>query len=365
MSTTTILPNGVTLVTSVRTFGDIVDGGRDASSRALNVPIGVLTRFYIPFAAIGFPDREPFGNTNQTSDNSIRLASALNPADNKWSIVVEINPKVAGSVSLPIEYIWAPEIHWYQVSYTTGVPPPPPPPPTGGGGGVFPVPAAVVFATLDTGPPGDTYTKIFNDTMGVAATPDDGYDAAFADAGAVSGAFGADLDALAASDPLAQAATAAAAFDVAPLDTSLAAFDGLQAKSNEVIANHAALAPPDLLELPIDPAFGSGIQPAPTQIPVDLGTLTLGSAALDYAFAPFRITSIGFEGAFNVALVNGDPDIFSLSEVLTLVQESQTVGHYVMHVTPFAVGVWQAQVNVTLAGNTDFTIVTFTVTVTA
>lgn len=173
--------------------------------------------------------------------------------------------------------------------------------------GTFPLPAPLTVAPFDPGPPSDSYSKIFADTMGNLATPDDGFDDALFSAGQITDAGQAFLapgdqnilDASAAADTFATADEAQLLID------GQAASDAVDASMSDFsTAIPPAVAPgnPNLTN-------GNNPPPAPTcpntsiSTPADgcIGVVAPGGTMLQPGDAPEVIDNYGYDPTTNLA----------------------------------------------------------------
>lgn len=360
---TATLPTGAVVNNAGGTFGGTPLAGANASSELTQVPVGKTTSFAISSDELGITGLSAVSWVYLNTDPSIKLTVGLpgvsvEPAVLPFYITVEITPTVDGTFETDVA-IAAQTFFVYKLRYTTGVPIPPPPPAPP----VLALPVPISVTAFDPGPPGDSYTKIFNDTMLNYATADDGYDATAAVAGALSDALQADAAALAVVDPIITALGAASSFDTLNLDGSLAGYDALKPTSDGVLVNVGGAAPPDVLELPINPDFGSGPAPVPIQTSVDLGTFHLGDAVPNYLLGTIINDNGQWFGLYDATLADGNPAIFTIVDVTTNVTDTLTWDTLSLVVTTAIVGQWTAQVNLTESRTNQMTILTLTVTV--
>jgi len=208
------------------------------------------------------------------------------------------------------------------------------------------LPQIISVAQFDPGPPGKTYTQIFHETMGPAATSDDGFDAALADLAAVSNAFGAEVN----SSPLIVDPTAIGgalgAIDPVNLDAHMAGYVGAMDAGNAILEAAGVTVPPQLLQLPITSSFPGLPFLAPSILEHDFGTVKVGSAIQAF-FIGWQITRVNQPdiGIQFMGIANGEPGIWSVvaPEHENLAGDVRT--DYSLLMTPATVGDFLAQVN--------------------
>jgi hypothetical protein len=204
--------------------------------------------------------------------------------------------------------------------------------------------------------------------MGHLATPDDGFDGALADAAQLAHNFGAEASA-GTPDQLDTAVTLFGAVEPVSLDASMVGYVGARDKGAGIVGDSQALVPPNLLELPVQPGFASGIVKPPQIFNVDLGTFKLGDPPKIIATYKQRFfDGPQVSGPIDVSLVDGDYTVWQLTYDLTYDHDSteHSIQEYLYTFTfyPSKVGKFTAQVNVTLPVVQGFQIYTYTATIT-
>lgn len=225
------------------------------------------------------------------------------------------------------------------------------------------------IAPLVTSP---TYTDIFNETMGDAATDADGMAVNLDEINALSDAFGGEINDVIGSLAAGAVDAAGAGLDLAPLDATIGRYVGTLDVGTGIVADASALAPPQLLEFPINPNFATqGIRP-PVLSTIDIGTVVVGGAPYKHLIGSSTPTATGTRGTTDVQLFGGDADIFKITVVQGPPEKFQDkTGNrwtdypysYYLVMTPTKAGQFIAQVNAGIVG-VGFSIITFTVTIT-
>src|SRR5882762_903795 len=96
-----------------------------------------------------------------------------------------------------------------------------------------------------------SYTDIFNEVMGTAATDQDGFAEDLASLATLVSAFEGEVTAPDVTDGLASATAIYDGADPAPLDATVANYVGTIPTGKQFVSDGEALAPPKILELPI------------------------------------------------------------------------------------------------------------------
>jgi len=226
------------------------------------------------------------------------------------------------------------------------------------------LPQIISVAQFDPGPPGPTYTQILHETLGPAATPDDGFDAAMADLAAVSNAFGAEVQ----SSPLivdpGAIGGALGAIDPANLDVHMAGYVGTADLGNQILSTAIGLAVPQLLELPLTPDYPGLPFLAPIVMDQDFGTVKIGSAN-QFFFIGTSTSRVNLpnEGINFIGFADADPGTFTIDapEHENLAGDVRTT--YTLVMVPAKVGDFIAQVNWISADN-RYVILTVKVSIT-
>jgi len=214
------------------------------------------------------------------------------------------------------------------------------------------LPQIISVAQFDPGPPGPTYTQILHETLGPAATPDDGFDTAMADLAAVSNAFGAEVQ----SSPLVVDPGAIggmmAGLDPVNLDAHMAGYVGAMDAGNAILVAAGVTVPPQLLALPITPKYPGLPFLAPIVMEHDFGTVQVGSATLRY-FIGSQTTRDNLPnfGINFMGISSGELGIWSIDapEYENLAGDVRT--QYALLMTPAYVGDFIAEVNWISADN--------------
>ncbi len=214
------------------------------------------------------------------------------------------------------------------------------------------LPQIISVAQFDPGPPGPTYTQILHETLGPAATPDDGFEAAMADLAAVSNAFGAEVQ----SSPLVVDPGAIggmmAGLDPVNLDAHMAGYVGAMDAGNAILVAAGVTVTPQLLQLPITSSYPGLPFLAPVVMEHDFGTVKLGSAAqfLFIGTATMRVnlpnTGINFIG-----FADAQPGIWSIDAPERENLAGDVMTSYTLAMSPTDVGDFIAQVNWISADN--------------
>jgi hypothetical protein len=213
-------------------------------------------------------------------------------------------------------------------------------------------------------PPGDSpgFTQLVQDVLGDAASPVDGFDAAVGDAAALVEA----LDKILGEQDAALDAVLVSldTTNPAPLDNSMLGYTGTAATGAGIIAAGSALAPPNLLELPISPSSG-GIPLAPPIITGhDFGDVKLGGNPVGYGLgtAVFVVNGPSL-GLYTVDIVNMDQPEWEI--VITEHDTNNGDQHlrYDLVFHPNVLGHSTCQVNTSMVNSSQFTIYTFTANV--
>lgn len=226
------------------------------------------------------------------------------------------------------------------------------------------LPQIISVAQFDPGPPGKTYTQIFHETMGPAATSGDGFDAAMADLAAVSNAFGAEVQ----SSPLVvdpgAIGGALGAIDPTNLDAHMAGYVGTADVANGIVQSMIGLTTPQLLELPITPDYPGLPFLAPIVMDHDFGTVKLGSADqflwLGTATNRVNLPNLGIRA---VDIANAEPGLWSIDapEHENLAGDVRIT--YTLVMSPVLTGDFIAQVN-WISDDNRWVILTVTASVT-
>lgn len=216
---------------------------------------------------------------------------------------------------------------------------------------------------------GPTYTDIFNETLGAAATDADGFPEAVDKVNGLLDAFGSDVADTAAGIDIPGLIAQGSGLDIAPLDTTITNYEGTVPMGRQLVAATQALAPPDLLTFPIDPAFGPGLHAPPAQATVDLGTHRVVDGPFSYELGTWELINervyrrLGIQFA---VLSHGDSLIFRVNQVTTSFQRdpngTTSDGYYALVITPATPGALIAQVSVAGGAYGTGTIVTFNLT---
>jgi hypothetical protein len=214
------------------------------------------------------------------------------------------------------------------------------------------LPQIISVAQFDPGPPGKTYTQIFHETMGPAATPDDGFDAAMADLAAVSNAFGAEVQ----SSPLivdpGAIGGALGAIDPVNLDAHMAGYVGAMDAGNAILVAAGVTVPPRLLQLPITASYPGLPFLAPIIMEHDFGTVKLGSAnQFFFIGTTTERVNLPLEGISFIGFANADAGMWSVDAPTheNLAGDVRTT--YTLVMVPAIVGDFIAQVNWISADN--------------
>lgn len=208
------------------------------------------------------------------------------------------------------------------------------------------LPQIISVAQFDPGPPGKTYTQIFHETMGPAATSDDGFDAAMADLAAVSNAFGAEVQ----SSPLVVDPTAIGgalgAIDPVNLDAHMAGYVGAMDAGNAILEAAGVTVPPQLLQLPITSSYPGLPFLAPSILEHDFGTVQVGSAILSFYIGSqtTRVNLPSFGIQF-MGIANGEPGIWGIDAPEHELLNGDTRTMYTLLMIPAYAGDFIAQVN--------------------
>jgi hypothetical protein len=226
----------------------------------------------------------------------------------------------------------------------------------------LPVPISPLPFTPGTGP---TYTQIFEDTMGVAGTKDDGYDSAAAELAGISNAFGAELN----SDPLGGSLGAAGivlgGVNPATLDLHMSNYVATQEYGMGIVAAAAGAVEPQLLTLPLTPGDGSTQFIPPKQLTHDFGTVQLNSPVQGYFVGKETDTPTGqILGILTKGFVIAAPGIFSEASVETDTLQGFVHINWSIQMTPTRVGQWTAQYEYVDESIRQLVILTLTVNVT-
>jgi hypothetical protein len=205
----------------------------------------------------------------------------------------------------------------------------------------LPTPISVVPFTPGSGP---TYTQILHDTLGVAGTADDGYDAKAAELAGISTAFGAELN----CDPLGGSLGTASALlgllDTAPLDGHLNDYVSTREYSMGIVSAAAGVQEPQLLTLPLTPGDGSTQFIAPKQLTKDFGAVKLNSPDQVYFVGQETDTPTGqILGILPKGFVVVAPGIFGEQSVEHDTLQGFVHIQYTLTMTPAMVGQWTAQ----------------------
>jgi hypothetical protein len=214
------------------------------------------------------------------------------------------------------------------------------------------LPQIISVAQFDPGPPGKTYTQIFHETMGPAATSDDGFDAAMADLATVSNAFGAEVN----SSPLIVDPTAIGgalgAIDPTNLDAHMAGYAGAMDAGNAILVAAGVTVTPQLLQLPITSNYPGLPFLAPIIMEHDFGTVQVGSANQFFSIGySVSRTNLPNEGITFIGFADAQPGIWSIDapEHENLAGDVRT--QYTLVMSPTDVGDFLAQVNWISADN--------------
>jgi hypothetical protein len=209
-----------------------------------------------------------------------------------------------------------------------------------------------------------SYTDIFNEVMGTAATPDDGFAENLAKLATHISAFEGDVGAANAEVDLAGAISSYDGVNPAPLDATISNYVGTIPAGHQFVTDGQALTPPAILELPISPSSGGVPAAPPILASHDFGTLKLGGpkVALELGTSVFVVNGTTL-GLLDVQLINSDHPEWSIetTEHDTLNGDQHIT--YFVNVIPKFLGKSTAQVNTNKVNDTQYTIHTFTVDV--
>lgn len=224
-------------------------------------------------------------------------------------------------------------------------------------------------------PPGATpgFTQDVIDTLGNQGDSTDGFEELLAGAGQLIDAW--DAAAAASDADLDAVLTLLDATKPDNLDTSVAGYVSTIPYGASVVSDATLLAPPQLLEFPLNANMTvGGIAPPASQSAVDFGSIKLGSAPLVRFLGSSHSVKTGRSGVYGIALAVGDPAIWKIHEVQGPLYQVPLPGgaHFTgfdltdsLVVTPAKLGKFVAQVNIINSPALGFNVVTYTVTVVA
>jgi hypothetical protein len=212
-------------------------------------------------------------------------------------------------------------------------------------------------------------TQLAADTLDNLGTEADGFDGQFNDAVATVDAWDAALGEL--DTALDSVLALLNSTDPASFSQSMLGYASTFDVGRSIVAAGAGLKTPELLELPINPGYGTAPVAPPAEVGIDLGTVTLGAPAFDYPIGHSEPTLHGVTGVNGVQLVSGDPAIFAVLATNEPREFHDRTGNrwvnfahtYTLRITPAAAGQWMAQINAWNFQSPGFVIVTFSLTV--
>jgi hypothetical protein len=209
-----------------------------------------------------------------------------------------------------------------------------------------------------------SYTDIFHETLGTAATDQDDFANHLAKLTALVDSFQSEVDTTSQGGEIAGAVAALGNADPAPLDATIANYAGTIPTGKQFVSDGQSLAPPRLLELPISPSSGGVPAAPPTLTAHDFGILKLGSGPHSFELGTSVYLVNGQSlGLLDVQLINYDQLEWAITSTEhDTVNGDQHITWYIT-VTPAVLGKSTAQVNTNKVNNTQYTIYTFTVDV--
>lgn len=208
-----------------------------------------------------------------------------------------------------------------------------------------------------------SYTDIFNEVMGTAATDQDGFATDLASLATRISDFETDVQASDASGDLAGAVGNLDSADPASLDSTIEKYTGTIPAGQQFVSDGQALAPPKLLQLPISntPLLHSMVPAAQTTH--DFGTVKLGSAPVAFGLGTQVIIGNRTTGLFDVQLMDSGDGVFVVdSDEKDTASGNQRIS-FTLTMTPRTVGPHVGQINMIPVEGGQLTILTLTVNV--
>jgi hypothetical protein len=208
-----------------------------------------------------------------------------------------------------------------------------------------------------------SYTDIFNEVMGTAATDQDGFAEDLASLATLVSAFEGEVTAPDVTAGLASATANLDSADPAALDATVANYVGTIPAGKQFVSDGEALAPPKILELPISagPLGGSMVPPAQTKH--DFGTVKLGSKPVTVSLGTQTIIGNQTNGLFDVSLIDPGDGAFSVdSDEKDTASGNQRIT-FTLTMTPSVLGQHVGQLNTFPVRGGQMTITTLTVNV--